>query len=103
MQKASWIGLRLLGALALLALVDTTNSSLISAVAGRDYSRCVQACNETRHSCDDRCVVDCANLFPTDKTARQACVSTCQSGCTEEWSGCRDICEEKKDVSPIEP
>jgi hypothetical protein len=104
MQKASWIGLRLLGVLALAAVVHTTSLTLAPAAAGRDYPRCVQTCNELRRSCEGRCDVDCNDMFPDDRTARQACLSTCKGQCGDEASDCKLVClQDKKDNSPIEP
>jgi hypothetical protein len=105
MSKVSRIGLRLLGVLTLAAVIHPWLPSLASGSAGRDYSRCIQACNETRRACEDRCTPECTQLFPNDKSARQACVSACKATCGDESSDCKLICQAIKngDNSPNEP
>ena len=56
--------MRLLAAIAVVALMQSAGSGSINADdVGRDFSRCVQQCNEVRVACHERCQVDCAVDF----------------------------------------
>jgi len=95
-------GFRILGAIALVALVFPLTHSL-AASAGRDYSRCVHTCNDARATCNDRCAVDCEAMFPNDNTARNACVSICHNACLAESTDCKVACKEIKNPYTEEP
>ena len=93
---------RILGAIALVALVLPLTQAL-AASAGRDYSRCVHACNDARLACNDRCAADCDAMFPNDNSARNACVNTCHSACIAESADCKVACKEIKNPYTEEP
>ena len=69
------------------------------AAAGRDYSRCIHACNSIKGNCNTRCPDDCGVLFPNDKAARDACISQCRATCIEEGKECRVVCKSIKNPS----
>lgn len=73
--------------------------------AGREYSRCVKACNSVRQACSDRCDSDCAALYPNDPAQRVACESTCNNICMDTQKDCKAFClaVKKGDVTPEEP
>jgi hypothetical protein len=72
--------------------------------AGRDYSRCIHACNVTRTNCENRCTTDCAELYPNDAAQRRACGSACHEVCVSQEQDCKDVCRAiKNGESPQEP
>jgi len=74
------------------------------AAGGRDFSRCVRACNSIRGACSTRCSDDCGVLFPNDKTARDACISQCKAICLESDKECKTACKAiKNPTSDPEP
>jgi hypothetical protein len=97
--------LRLLGVLAVVAVMSPVATSLVlSSEAGRNYSRCIHVCNDTKRACLDRCTPDCTAMFPTDLTARAACVTTCQANCNSQSDDCKLECKAIRDnPSPTEP
>jgi len=96
-------GLRLVVVIALAALLWPMSQAL-SETAGRDYSRCIQSCNDARRSCNERCVIDCADMFPNSKTQRDACISACKDGqCLIESQDCKLTCKEIKNPYTEEP
>ena len=90
-----------LAALAILALGQT--GSPVAGVAGRDFSRCVQACNTARESCVDRCEPVCRQLSPQGEE-RLACEEACEDFCVNQSKECKVVCKAiKKPPSPEEP
>lgn len=72
--------------------------------AGRDFPRCIHACNVARTNCEDRCQTDCTALFPTNASQRRACVSACHDICVNQEQDCKDRCRAiKNGESPQEP
>ena len=72
--------------------------------AGREYSRCINACNVARSNCEDRCRSDCAAAFPTSASQRRACESACHAICVTQEQDCKDHCRaNKKNDTPEEP
>ena len=96
---------RILLALALGCTMALPMSQPLAGDVGRNYSRCVDACNFIRHVCEDRCDNDCAVLYPNDPPQRQACVSTCHELCRVQQSDCKAFClaAKKGEISPPEP
>lgn len=94
--------LGLLGVLALMALLQPLPPTL-AASAGREFSRCVQTCNETRKACDNRCKTDCAEMFPDDKTQRDSCTDACKSFCAAAADDCKQVCLSIKNGHVEEP
>ena len=84
-----------------LALLALGQFGTIQAGAGRDFSRCVQSCNETRSSCKIQCSVDCDLLFPAGSD-RKACKNACADMCIENSQECKVICQNIKNP-PSEP
>jgi len=104
MPKSVRGGIRLLGALALVALLTPLSATIWSATAGRDYSRCIQACNDARRACNQRCSDDCKAMFPGDTNAITACVSACKNTtCVVESQDCKLACQEVKNPYTEEP
>jgi hypothetical protein len=97
------MALRTLAAAGLaVALIGTTQ--MTAATAGRDFSRCVQACNDARRACGDRCSEDCKALYPTNATQRNACITTCKTICDSQSDECKLVCQAIKDgTCPNEP
>lgn len=104
MPKFSRGVLRLLGVVAMVALLAPVATSLVEGSAGRDFSRCVQACNDVRRACNDRCTTDCTALFPgsANKTQRDACIASCRTICDTQSDDCKLICKAIKDGETIE-
>lgn len=104
MPKFSRGVLRLLGVFALVALLLPVSSELIARAAGRDFPRCIQACNDIRKLCNDRCSTDCFAMFPNDKPLRDACIANCKNSvCVVESQDCKLVCQAIKDGSVEEP
>ena len=104
MPKFSRGVVRLLGVLALAALLTPAAVSVAAGSAGRDYSRCVQACNDARRACGDRCQTDCRDLYPTDANARNACIAACKVICDSQSDDCKLVCQQIKNGGcPTEP
>jgi hypothetical protein len=104
MPKYSRGVLRLLAVLALVVAVQSLAGYAVRATCfGRNYSRCVQQCNDVRRACDDRCSSDCRDLFPNDKTQRDACIAACKTICGNESDDCKLVCQQNKCESPEEP
>lgn len=87
--------LRLLAIVVAVGLSLPVATSLVSGDAGRDFSRCVQACNETRRACDDRCTTDCTALYPgsANKSLRDACIAACKNICGQQSDDCKLACK----------
>ncbi|HET9482228.1 MAG TPA: hypothetical protein VFP98_10780 [Candidatus Polarisedimenticolia bacterium] len=87
---------------ALVALLGPP-AGLLHGAAGRDFSRCIQMCNDVRRACSDRCTTDCRDLFPNSKQERDACVAECKAICDVESADCKLVCQSIKDEHPQEP
>jgi hypothetical protein len=97
------IGLLVIG-LAVAALVVSQVGNTAAQAAGRDFSRCIQSCNETRKACGVACQDDCRALFPDDMTARDACIADCKVVCNDNSDECKQVCQNVKwPPSPEEP
>ena len=95
---------RLLAVVALAALVLSTAGTLWADSTGREFSRCIQSCNDARRACRDRCAEDCANLFPNSNPDENECRATCRDECVIESDDCKLVCENiKEPPSPEEP
>ena len=94
MPKFSGGVVRLLAVTAAVLLFQPIGTSLVLGLSGRDFSRCVQACNDTRRACDDRCATDCAALYPgtPNKPQRDACIAACKSICLTQSDDCKAVC-----------
>lgn len=98
--RSMFQGTRWLAVFALTCLVFW-NPTL--AGSGRDFSRCVQSCNEIRKACHDNCSTDCKSMFPKG-SGRNDCVAQCKHLCVLESQTCKDICKANKDgVTPETP
>lgn len=97
--------LKAIGALGLFALIVLLlpQPPTLAASAGRDFSRCVQTCNEARKACDSLCKTDCAEMFPDDKSQRDSCTAACKSICVVESEECKQVCLSNKNGHPEEP
>ena len=97
--------LRIIGPLGLFALIVLLLPlpPTLASSAGREFSRCVQNCNEVRKACDSRCKADCAEMFPDDKTQRDSCTAACKAMCAAESDDCKQVCLEIKNGTPEEP
>ena len=84
-----------------LAVLALGQFGTIQANAGRDFSRCVQSCNETRTACRTQCNVDCDALFPSGPE-RKDCDDACAETCTDNSKECKVICQNIKNP-PSEP
>jgi hypothetical protein len=104
--SAGAIGKRAAEAVLVLGLAALAGGPL-HAAAGRDQGRCLQSCNATRPACRYECSGpegDCAELFPDDPPAQQACELACEQACDDAWDECRLVCENiKLPVTPEEP
>jgi len=69
--------------------------------AGRDDTRCKQACRTTKINCDSECDRRCAAQFPNNFEDRNACLSQCKSACARQERECRLGC--KVDRPPVTP
>jgi len=83
--------------------VLVTGSSL-AVLSGRDFTTCVKSCNAIRKTCDSLCKPNCWDLFPDDKTQRDACIAACKAICLQESDECKLVCQEiKNPPSPEVP
>ena len=90
-------------ALGILALAQV-GSLAESGSAGRDFSRCVQSCNETRKACQESCKTDCRDLYPQGTEERNTCESECSETCISNSQECKEVCQNiKNPPSPEEP
>jgi hypothetical protein len=95
---------RLLLAVIIGTLLAAPLSIALAASAGKDYSRCVNACIATRQACSARCPDECSTMFPNDPDARSACLSECKDTCVSAEKECKDRClAVKKGEHPTEP
>lgn len=94
MPKFSGGVVRLLAVVAAVWLFQPIGTSLVRGDAGRDYPRCIQACNDTRGVCDQRCKDDCGALYPgtPNKPQRDACILACKDICNAQSDDCKLIC-----------
>ena len=94
-----------LAALAFVALLVAQVGGPVAQSAGREFSRCIQSCNDTRKECGRACQDDCKELYPDDKQMSDTCTADCKNGtCEENSSECKQICQNIKDPpSPEEP
>lgn len=88
----------------LAALLLTQIGTIKAGVAGRDFSRCVMSCNETKISCKAECSVDCKLIFPKG-AERDACIQECRDDtCVVNSNDCKDLCVNiRNPPSPEEP
>ena len=94
---------RLLGVLAVLALIQPLPTSII-ADATKDFPLCIQACNDARKACQTQCKDDCAALHPNNQANFDGCVVDCKAICLVQSDDCKQICQEIKDGgTPPEP
>jgi len=91
---------RLMAALALGALIALTLSTP-GIEAGRDDTRCKQACRTTKNECDAECLFQCGRAFPENFERRNACISRCRAECARQERECRLGC--KVDRPPVTP
>jgi hypothetical protein len=90
-------------ALGILALAQV-GSLAESGSAGRDFSRCIHSCNETRKACQEACKVDCRDLYPAGSEERNTCENECSDGCVANSQECKDVCQNiKNPPTPEEP
>ena len=94
MPKVSGGTVRLLAMVAAVWVFQPIGTSLVRGEAGRDYSRCIQACNDTRRACYDRCTTDCTALYPgtPNKPQRDACIAACKNICEVQSDDCKTVC-----------
>ena len=95
MPKFSGGVVRLLAVVAAVWLFQPLGTSLVRGEAGRDFPRCVQACNATRATCGDRCSSECGALYPgsPNKQQRDACINACKNICNQQSDDCKLICK----------
>ena len=94
--------LRLFGALVLVAALQPFSSFMQADDAGRNFSRCVQNCNDAKMACDRLCLGDCKEMFP-EGTQRDACVNACKEICAAESEDCKQVCLDNKTDHQEEP
>jgi len=94
---------RVLAVFALVLMMQPLVSLLSARAPGRDYPRCIHACNDIRRACTDRCQTDCEALFPNDPYLQLACVDACKDICISESQDCKNVCQAIKNGSPTEP
>lgn len=63
----------------------------------KDFPLCIQACNDARKACDNKCKDDCDILFPGGGAAFNACVASCKAICNTQSDDCKRICQEIRD------
>jgi len=97
---------RLLAVLALVTLVQTPGSSVSGSNAGKDFPRCIQACNAVYAACGNQCTTDCTAMFPgsANKPARDACITACKNVCAVDKAECKRACNvNRPPITPEEP
>ena len=89
--------------LALIIQGHPANTALAEST-GRDFSRCVQSCNDTKKACGNNCDGVCEDLFPGRGADFRACKTECKATCDSESDDCKLVCQNIKDQpSPEEP
>jgi hypothetical protein len=79
-----------------LALLSLGQFGTTRAEAGRDFSRCVKSCNETRTTCKSQCDLDCGALLPAGSEEQLTCISECNAGCITNSQECKATCQNIK-------
>jgi hypothetical protein len=92
MPKTLRGALRLLTLVLAVGLSLPVGMSLVRSDAGRDFPRCIHACNDTRQACYDRCTVDCTALYPNNLGQRNACIGACKNICEAQSDDCKLVC-----------
>lgn len=92
-------------AVAALGMGSLASSVVLATGNGRDTNNCVQACNVLRDQCIATCPVTCGASFTPGSPAYDACVTACETECTEEKQFCKGKCNSGKGhpSSPTEP
>lgn len=72
-------------------------------VPGREYSRCIHACNFIARAAAERCHTDCAALFHGDQALISVCRAECLASVEEQFMDCRFLCRDVIVEDPIEP
>jgi len=104
MPKFSKGVVRLLGALALVALVTPAGTSWVTGASGREFNRCIHACNDIKSSCNNGCSDQCFADFPNNKPQRDACIAACRAICLVQSDDCKLECQAiHNPPSPTEP
>ncbi|MFQ5671165.1 MAG: hypothetical protein ACE5HD_11710 [Acidobacteriota bacterium] len=92
----------LMAGLALALLIQ--GDSGIASEAGRNFSRCVQSCNDTNLTCGNACDATCTDLFPDRGASFTQCKSDCKDKCNADKIECKLVCQNiKNNPSPEEP
>ncbi|HZI93745.1 MAG TPA: hypothetical protein VFE84_05850 [Patescibacteria group bacterium] len=79
-------------------------STVIANDVGRNFSRCVNACDAARKACSQQCVADCKGMFPNDPVQRGSCQSQCVQTCVTNERDCKVVCLAiKNGQSPSQP
>lgn len=95
--------LRVAAALALVAMIFPLATDLMARAPGREFPRCIQACNDIRTACNSRCAPDCDALFPNDPALANDCSQLCKSICVSESQDCKLVCQAIKNGTVQEP
>lgn len=91
-------------AIAVIGLAAAQVGNPMAGADGRNFSKCLNACNQTDRNCHTRCKTDCAELFPDGGADRNACNKSCNDICDGQRTECRQVCENiKNPPSPEEP
>ena len=99
MRKHKSLIVRIVAVLALVAMAQMAGSSLAT-LSGRDYVRCIWACNAVRKTCQANCKNSCETLYPKGTPQYTACVVACNAVCATESDECKYICEYGEPPSP---
>ena len=92
MRKHKRLIVRILAVLALVAMAQMAGSYL-AVTSGRDYVRCIWACNAIRKTCQANCSSACQALYHKGTPEYTACVVACRAVCATESDECKYICE----------
>ena len=85
-------------------LLALAGSQAVANDVGRNFSRCINACDATRRACNQQCGADCKGMFPNDPVQRGSCQSQCVQTCVTTEHDCKVVCQAiKNGQSPNQP
>lgn len=85
-------------------MLALAGSETVANDVGRNFSRCINACNAARKACNQQCVADCQGMFPNDPAPRGSCQSQCVQTCVTNEHDCKVVCQAiKNGQSPNQP
>jgi hypothetical protein len=91
--------------LGIVVLFVAVSGVSMASVAGRNFSRCINTCNDADQACKAACNDDCHALCNNVTSCVTPCISNCkQTTCVPTMNECKLMCQAiKNGGSPTEP